>query len=112
MQTVQEIFKLEVSEKDIKFPATTELIAKEQQIELQTSERLKEMVKLHQDYKIQKFNGIDIIYYKNKIYITKTLQMKVIKWYHHYLCYPGATRLIMTLGQSMSWDGMNAQCKT
>ena len=69
MQTVEEIFKMDVSEEDIMFPATIELIVKEQQMELQSSETLKKMVKLHQDYKIEKFNDIDIIYYRNKIYI-------------------------------------------
>ena len=41
----------------------------------------------------------------------KDLRHRVLTWYHHFLCHPGATRLEMTLSRTMVWPGMSQDCK-
>ena len=38
--------------------------------------------------------------------IPKVLQHRAVSWYHHYLQYPGHTRLEETLHAAMYWKGM------
>ncbi len=38
--------------------------------------------------------------------IPKPLQVRAVKWYHHYLQHPGHTRLEETMNTAMYWKGM------
>ena len=57
--------------------------------------------------------GVSLICYAKKIYVPKTLQQRVLIWYHHhYLCHPGGDRLANTLSMIFVWKGMVSQaCK-
>ena len=50
------------------------------------------------------------------IYIPKSIQGHLLKWYHYYLCHPGGRRLASTLATICYWSGMTYQaeqiCKT
>jgi hypothetical protein len=39
--------------------------------------------------------------------IAKPLQVRAVKWYHHYLQHPGHTCLKETMNAAMYWKGMN-----
>ncbi len=41
-----------------------------------------------------------------RLVILKPLQVRAVKWYHHYLQYPGHTRLEETMNTAMYWKGM------
>ena len=43
---------------------------------------------------------------KGKLVIPKTLQHKIVAWYHHYLQHPGHTRLEETLRSAMYWKNL------
>ena len=45
--------------------------------------------------------------FRKKIYVPKSLRKKVINWYHHFLCHPGASRLVDTIGLIMTWSSLN-----
>ena len=53
-----------------------------------------------------------LITYNNKIYIPpSSLRIRIISWYHHFLCHPGGDRLSNTIQQVCSWPGMVNQCR-
>ena len=43
---------------------------------------------------------------KCKLVIPKTLQHKIVAWYHHYLQHPGHTRMEETLRSAMYWPNL------
>ena len=45
-----------------------------------------------------------LIVRNDKIVIPKTLQRRVMEWYHWYLCYPGETRTEHTIRLHYWWD--------
>ena len=59
------------------------------------------------DYNKLKVEQIQVIAYKNRIYIPKELRSKVLEWYHHYLCHPGKTRMYKTIASTMYWENMD-----
>ena len=48
---------------------------------------------------------------KKQMLIPKSLQMDVVKWYHHYLQHPGHDRLENTIKATMFWRGMRSQIR-
>jgi hypothetical protein len=57
-------------------------------------------------YKIRKVEGEELITYEGCIVISKTLQERIIAWYHEYLAHPGMTRMEATLRSTMTWPNM------
>ena len=49
--------------------------------------------------------------HKKRIYVPKSLRHEVLTWYHHFLCHPGATRLELTIAQSMTWPRLPTECR-
>ena len=49
---------------------------------------------------------VKIVTYKNRIYVTKDLWIRIMKWYHHYLYYPGEARINKTLTSTIYWEKM------
>lgn len=41
-----------------------------------------------------------------KIYIPKTLQKRIVQWYHEQLCHPGENRTELTIRQHFTWTNM------
>jgi len=54
----------------------------------------------------------EIITYKDKIYVPKSLQQRVVEWYHTYLCHPGERRMEETLRQTLIWPDLRAHVRT
>ena len=55
--------------------------------------------------------GINLIHYRDRIYIPKTLRKHVLKWYHQYLQHPGGKRLAATLTTICRWSGILNQAR-
>ncbi len=48
----------------------------------------------------------DLLTYKNKIIIPKSLTKRTVNWYHHFLAHPGINRTEETIRQHLWWPGM------
>jgi hypothetical protein len=57
-------------------------------------------------YTTQLVESILVLCKDGKLVIPKDLQIRAVAWYHHYLQYPGSTRLEETLRSAMYWKGM------
>jgi hypothetical protein len=57
-------------------------------------------------YRKRKLEGADVITHHKLIVIPKSLQKRIVAWYHHYLAHPGMTRLEATLRETMKWPNM------
>lgn len=60
----------------------------------------------------QKFGGIDLRTFKNRIIIPDTLQHEVIHLYHEWLCHPGLVKLYNSLKSCYFWRGMFIHIRT
>jgi len=51
----------------------------------------------------------DLLCYKDKIVIPKSLRGRVTHWYHHFLAHPGINRTEETIRQHLWWPGMRKE---
>jgi hypothetical protein len=84
------------------YPLYYALLGKEQS---KDTKLLTEVKKPNSPYLIQSFTGggktRDLICFKNKIVVPKSLQSRIVQWYHDYLGHPGITRTEETIGQHL-----------
>lgn len=52
------------------------------------------------------FSLSQLIYIKDKIVVTTSLQGRIVKWYHERLCHPGLTRTEATIRQHFTWKNL------
>jgi hypothetical protein len=96
-------FLLESEVEDEKFPMNPILIQKEQE----KDKKLQQDIKKHvHKYKTRTIEGAELVTHHKLIVIPKTLQNRIVAWYHHYLAHPGMTRLEATLRETMTWPNM------
>ena len=89
-----------IFEKNDPFPLNLSLVRKVQQHELKTNKTLKQMVNNNDEkYNLSSLEDVELIIYKNRIYVPKALRNKTLAWYHHFLNNPGGDRLYNTLKQ-------------
>ena len=95
------------------FPLNLSLVQEEQNKELsQEGSKLKTNLEdIQSEFTKQELDNVEIIFYKNKIYVPKTLRRRTIDWYHYYLNHPGGDRLANTLQEVCYWKGMVNQAK-
>jgi hypothetical protein len=79
------------------------LIQKEQEKDKKLQ---KEIQKNSNKYIIRTIEGAKLVTYKRLIVIPKSLQQRIVAWYHHYLAHPRMTRLEATLRETMTWPNM------
>jgi hypothetical protein len=96
-------FLLEAEVEEEKFPMNPVLIQKEQEKDKKLQQDIQKNV---QKYKKRKIEGAEIVTQNKLIVIPKTLQQRIVAWYHHYLAHPGMTRLEATLRETMTWPNM------
>jgi transposase InsO family protein len=64
------------------------------------------------DYTIRSFKGggreRKLLVKNDKIVVPKTLQKRIVSWYHETLCHPGETRTEATIAQHFTWPKMRA----
>ena len=59
------------------------------------------------DYSSKLVEDVELVHYKNKIYIPAALQGRVLAWYHEYLAHPGEKRTDETIAKSSRKAGRN-----
>lgn len=107
-----ELFAQEISVDLDAYPLEYASIAEEQKKEIEASDKIKKLLKdKTSGYYKTDLEGHEIMMYKKCIYVPKALRGRLIRWYHHFLCHPGATRLTKTLQQICYWEGMTYQCE-
>ena len=84
------------------FPMSPKEIAKHQL----KDKRLVKYIQEDSNYNFHMVEGIELIQYKNRIYIPHTLKQRVLYWYHTYLVHPGSNRMLSTINAIMYWHGM------
>jgi hypothetical protein len=91
------------------FPVSYRLIHQEQQ----KDKTLLGLVQTGQHYSLKDFYGggriIRLLCYKDRIAIPKTLQNRIVQWYHTTLCHPGINRTEETISQHFYWKNMRDQ---
>ncbi len=60
------------------------------------------------NYKKQIIENVQLVTYKDRIFIPETLRNQVLTWYHYYLCHPGKGRVYNTMAATLYWDKMEA----
>jgi hypothetical protein len=97
-------FLLESEVEEEKFPMNPILIHKEQEKDKKLQQGIKKNV---HKYKKRTIEGTELVTHHKLIVIPKTLQQRIVAWYHHYLAHPGMTRLEATLRETrMTWPNM------
>ena len=82
-------------------PLDIAIIAEYQQKELKKGKYLNDYLKNPKsEYSKDLHDDVQIITYKNKLYIPLALRARILNWYYLYLCHPGDTRLAKTIQQS------------
>lgn len=92
-----------------KFPLLPRLIAKEQAKDKALQRKALQSKK---EYTLRPIEGESLITTNNRIVLPKSLQQRVIAWYHEYLCHPGVTRMEATLGKTLYWPNMRDDIKS
>ena len=89
------------SEDEEVYPLTVKEIAAEQQKD-------KTVCNLHNDtrYKTLLIENTPVLCREGKLVIPKSLQHRVVSWYHHYLQHPGHSCLKEKLRAVMYWTSM------
>ncbi len=94
------------SEEDKIYPLTTvEIVAAQR-----ADESLKHLFKcnavIYQGLEIKLIENMTCVCKDGWLVIPKPLQVRAVKWYHHYLQHPGHTHLKETMNTAMYWKGM------
>jgi hypothetical protein len=80
-----------------------EIIAREQKKET----HLKKVMKKSEKFSERLIERSSVITsYDNKIYVSQSLRMRIVWWYHTYLEHPGITRMEAMLRQNLTWPNL------
>ena len=98
------------------FPLSFRILAQEQQKDETLKKKVTDKVK---GYSINSFHGGEkdrlLILKDRKIVVSKSLQQRIVTWYHTMLCHPGETRTEESIRQHFTWKGLKPevcrQCK-
>ena len=92
---------------DEPFPLEIGLVAREQE----KDKDLQLKAATNKKYKKEVIMDTSIITHEGKIYVPPCLRSDTLNWYHQYMQHPGATRMYKTIGQTVYWPGLEAQCR-
>jgi hypothetical protein len=96
------------------FPLSPDLIAKYQRKDKTLNKKIQ--AGQSTNFNTMTVEGIEVITYKDKIYIPQHLQQRVVAWYHEYLVHPGQSRTEATIRQNFTWPNLRAHvynfCRT
>ena len=53
-------------------------------------------------------NDNDVILENGKVFIPTPLRHRIMDWYHHWLCHPGANRMHETMNITMTWPNQKS----
>jgi hypothetical protein len=88
---------------ELDYPLSTCIIAEHQR----KDQTLIQKTKLHPEYFSKIIVVNNVILFKNKIHIPKTLRKQVLSWYHTALQHPGIQRTEGTTCSHLIWPGLN-----
>ena len=95
---------------EVIFPLSYSLIGKEQQKDKELLNKAK--ANATNNYSLKEFRGggkaYTLLCYTDKIIIPKSLQTRIVEWYHTNLCHPGETRTEVTIRQHFTWSNLRA----
>ena len=103
------------------FPLERVILQREQLNELEEpGSKIKTLVEDESsEYHMGTIDDVELIMYRDRLYVPKALRERTLGWFHHYLNHPGGDRLGNTIAQTCYWSGlMNAaknhvkRCKT
>ena len=57
-------------------------------------------------YKRKNIENVQVITYKDRIFVPKELMNQTLTWFHHYPCHPGRDRMYKTMTATLYWDNM------
>jgi hypothetical protein len=101
---------------EIAFPLAPQIVEAEQKLELnkESSTKIRADLedKANSNWKYKPVEGINLVHYRDKIYVPKILRTRVLDWYHSYLQHPGGDRLAQTLTTICRWSGIVNQART
>ncbi len=94
------------SDEDKIYPLSTEEIAEAQRADASRKHLFKCKAVIDQGLEIKLIENTTCVCKDGRLVIPKPLQVRAVKWYHHYLQHPGHTRLEETMNAAMYWKGM------
>jgi hypothetical protein len=95
------------SDEDEIYPLTTVKIAAAQWEDASLKHLFKHNAVIDQGLEIKLIENTTCVCKDSWLVIPKPLQVRAVKWYHHYLQHPGHTRLKEMTNAAMYWKGMH-----
>jgi hypothetical protein len=95
------------SEEDEIYPLITEKIAAAQRADASLKHLFKCIAVIDQGLEIKFMENTTCVCKDGWLVIPKPLQVRAVKWYHHYLQHPGHTRLEEIMNATMYWKAMH-----
>ncbi len=100
------------SEEDEIYPLTTEEIGEAQRADASLKHLFRGNAVIDQGLTIKLFENTTCVCKDGQLVIPKPLQVRAVKWYHHYLQHPGHTRLKEMMNAAMYWKGMRTTIRS
>ncbi len=100
------------SDEDEIYPLTTAEIATAQRADASLKHLFKHNEVIDQGLEIKLIENTTCVCKDGRLVIPKPLEVHAVKWYHHYLQYPGHTRLEETMNAAMYWKGMHTTIRS
>jgi hypothetical protein len=94
------------------YPQTTAEIAAAQQADASLKHLFKRNAVIDQGLEIKLIENTTCDCKDGQLVILKPLQVRAVKWYHHYLQHPGHTCLEDTMNAAMYWTGMHTTIRS
>ena len=63
------------------------------------------------DWKYKQVKGINLVHYRDMIYVPKNIGECVLKWYHFYLQHPSSDRIYQTITTLCRWPSLFDQAR-
>jgi hypothetical protein len=94
------------SDGDEIYPLTTVEITEAQRADTSLKHHFKRNAVIDQGLEIKLIENMTCVCKEGWLVIPKLLQLRAVRWYHHYLQHPGHTCLKETMNAAMYWKGM------
>jgi hypothetical protein len=92
-------------DKNHMFPLNMHQILKEQVTDEKLQEKIKDKKK-RDDFGKQKYDNIEVTTYKGKVWVPKSLQTRLIDWFHDNLDHAGSTRTVNSILQILGFPAL------
>jgi hypothetical protein len=100
------------SDEDKIYPLTKAEIAAAQRANASLKHLFKHNAVIDHGLEIKLIENTSCVCKDGQLVIPKPLQVRAVKWYHHYLQHPGHTRLKEMMNAAMYWKGMHTTIRS